>query len=137
MKRPSLRTITISLLALALPTTLLASSVVAVYFKSTNPNNVDITQGLAYLQQSLFAAIITFGLFAIASVVGIIMMYRRDHNFIEAKLPLVLLCTIIVLMGGVSLANAYSNKVQDQYLIDNGRPTLQQFFDQLNKQDKR
>jgi len=137
MKRPSLRTITISLLALALPTTLLASSVVAVYFKSTNPSNVDITQGLAYLQQSLLAAILTFGLFAIASVVGIIMMYRRDHNFVEAKLPLVLLCTIIVLMGGVSLANAYSNKVQDQYLIDHGRPTLQQFFDELNKQDKR
>lgn len=137
MKRPSLRTITISVVALALPATLLVSGVVTAYFKSTNPSNVDITQGLAYLQQGLLAAILTFGLFTLASVFGIVKMYRRDKNFAEAKLPLVLLCMVIVLMSGVAVANAYTNKVQDQYLIDNGRPTLQQFFDQLNKQDKR
>lgn len=134
MNRPNLRTLTTSLVALTLPVTLLASAITTAYFKNVNPDNVDITQGLAYLQQSLTAAVITFLVFVIASVLGIIAMYRRDHNFSNAKFPLVLLVSIGVLSVGALLVNNYTNQVQDQYLIDNGRPTTQQFFDALEKQ---
>lgn len=136
MRRPSLRTTTISLVALALPTTILIGGIISAYFKSANPDNVDITQGLAYLQQSLFASVLTFGIFTIAIIVGIVKMHRRDHGFVEAKLPLVLLSTVFLLIISALLVNAYTNKVQDQYLINNGRPTLQQFFDKLKEQEK-
>ncbi len=136
MTRLSLRTITISLVALALPATLLVSAAVTVYFKSTNPDNVDITQSLAYLQQSLLSAVITFGIFATGAVIGVVKMYQRDKNFADAKFPLVLLIAVFVLLGGIVLANGYINKVEDQYLIGSGRPTLQQFFDKLKEQQK-
>lgn len=134
MKRPNLRTMTISLVALAFPVALLVSGLVAAYFKSTNPDKVDITQGLAYLGQSLTAGVVTFALLALFAVVGITKIYRRDHNFGEAKLPLILLLSVLVLIVAAAMTNAYTNKVQDQYLIDNGRPTLQQYFDTLDKQ---
>lgn len=135
MNRPNLRTITTSLVALALPVAILASAATAAYYKNTNPDNVDITQGLAYLQQSMMAGVIAFALFVALSVVGIVMMYRSERNFINAKLPLVLLVTVLVLVAGIVMLNAYTNQVQDQYLIDNGRPTMKQFFDQLEKQE--
>ncbi len=136
MRRPSLKTVTISLIALILPVTLLISGVTTAYFKSVNPDNVDITQSLAYLRQSLFAAVLTFVVIAGVVIYGIVKMYRRDRSFVEAKLPLVLLAVVFVLMGGAAIANAYTNKVQDQYLIDNGRPTLQQYFDKLEERKK-
>lgn len=137
MNRPSLRTMTISLVALILPITLLASGITTAYFKSTNPNDIDITQNLAYLRQSLFVAVVTFALIAGASIFGIVKMYRRDRSFVEAKLPMVLLFVVFVLMGGAAIANAYTNKVQNQYMNDNKRPTLQQYFNKLKEQKKR
>lgn len=137
MRKPSLRTVTVSLVTLTLPATLLASTLVTAYFKSTNPDNVDITQSLAYLKQSLLVAVITFSLFVIVGIVGIVKMYRRDKNFVKAKFPMTLLIVVFVLMSGAAITNAYTNKVQDQYLIDNGRPTMGQYFDELKKQDSR
>ena len=102
--------------------------------KSTNPDNIDITTSLAYLRQTMTVAIMTF-VVVTAVVAGLVIaMYRRDRNFSEAKLPLVLLISTIAVMGALLLTNAYTNSVQDQYLKDHGRPTLDQFFDALEKQ---
>ena len=136
MNRPNLRTLTTSLVTLMMPVTLLVSMTTTAYYKSTNPDNVDITQGLAYLQQSMTAAIITFVLFVVAIIAGIVVMYRRDRNFSNAKLPLVLLVSTCAVLAAAGLLNGYVSQVQDQYLIDNGRPTMQQFFDKLEEQDK-
>lgn len=135
MSRPNLRTITVTIVALTLPITLLISTATTAYFKSTNPDKVDVTQGLAYLQQSLTASAITLGLLIAASITGIILMYRRDRDFSNAKLPLVLLITTCVILAGAGLLNGYVGKVQDQYLIDHGRPTMKQFFEELEKND--
>lgn len=133
MKRPNIRTATTSLVALILPITLLAGAITAACYKSTNPDNVDITQGLAYLGQTMTISIITFAVLVILAVIGIVKMYRTDGNMSNAKLPLTLLVAMIVLLGGYALVSSYTNNVQDQYLIDHGRPTLQQFFDKIKK----
>lgn len=136
MRRPNLRTFTTTWVALMVPVTILVSIAVTAFYKSTNPDNVDITQSLAYLQQTLVSAGIVFGVFIIVSVAAIIKMYRNDHNFTNAKLPLVLLIAILVIMAASGVLNSYTNQVQNKYLTDNGRPTLEQYFDQLKKQNK-
>lgn len=133
MKRPNTRTVTTALVALILPITLVVGALAAAYYKSTNPDKVDITQGLAYLSQIMTISILTFVVLSILVIVGIAKMYRTDGNFSRAKLPLQLLVTTVVLLAAYALTSAYTSKVQDQYLIDNGRPTLQQFFDKMKK----
>ena len=134
MRRPDLRTIAITLVALMIPVTILVSVVTAAYFKGTNPDDVDITNGLAYLQQTMIAGAVTFGLFVVSVVGLIIKMYRDDRNFSRAKLPLVLLVGVSVVMIAVGLTSSYTNQVQNKYLTDHGRPTLEQFFDALKEQ---
>lgn len=135
MRRPNLRTFTTAAVALTLPTTILAGVLTAAYFKSSNPDNVDISQSLAYLQQTLIVSAVVFILFVVSIAVGIVRMYKRDQNFVEAKLPLILLIVISIFLLITLFANAYTNQVQDNYLIDNGRPTLKQYFDELEKQN--
>lgn len=133
MKRPNTRTATTSLVALILPITLLVGAIASACYKSTNPDNVDITQGLAYLGQTMTISIITFVILVILVVIGVAKMYRADGNMSNAKLPLTLLVAMVVLLGGYALVSSYTSNVQDQYLIDHGRPTLQQFFDKIKK----
>lgn len=134
-KRPNLRTVSVSIVALLLPVTILVSTLTGAYYKANNPANVDVTQGLAYLQQTLIAAVIVFSLLT-AIVVGLIsLLYRQDRNFTNAKLPLVLLISVLVVVAGILVGNAFTNQVQDNYLIENNRPTQSQFFDELKKQE--
>ena len=134
--RPNLRTISVALSALLLPLSILAGVLTAAYYKSSNPDNVDITNGLAYLRQTMFAAIAVGVIIGIIIIVMIIKMYRRDGNFVEAKLSLVLLVAIAVIVGSIAIASNYTSSVEDQYRIDRGQPTLDQFFDKL-EQNKR
>ena len=133
MKRPNTRTATTALVALILPITLLVGAIASAYYKSTNPDHVDVTQSLAYLSQTMTISFITFAVLVILVIIGIVKMYRADGNMCSAKLPLVLLIAIVVLLGSYALVSSYTSKVQDQYLIDHGRPTLQQFFDKMKK----
>ncbi len=135
-RRPSLRTITIVLVGALLPLTMLAGTLAGAFYKSSNPENIDITTSLAYLRQTMTVAIIVFATL-VAAIAGLIVrMYRSDGNFSQAKLPLTLLVATITLIGGSLLANAYTDSVEDQYLRDNGRPTLGEFFDALEKQEQ-
>ena len=134
--RPTPRTIATSLAALLVPLSIAAASITGAYYKSNNPNNVDITNGLAYLQQTLIAG---FGVGIIIGlcVVGLIIhMYRQDKNFIQAKFPLLLLVAVGVIIGTAGLFSGYTSRVEDQYRIDRGQPTLQQFFDKLESNNK-
>jgi hypothetical protein len=49
------------LASIATPITLLVSGLVAWLYKSNNPDNVDITAGLAYLRPILISTFATFG----------------------------------------------------------------------------
>lgn len=133
-RRPSLRTVTLTLVCLLVPLTMLAGTVAAAVYKSSNPDNIDITTSLAYLRQTMTIAIIVFALL-VAAIAGLITkMYRRDRNFSQAKLPLILLIAVVGALAVVLVTNAYTDSVQNQYLRDHGRPTLNQFFESLEKQ---
>lgn len=80
---------------LQLVATLMASSVfmlplvigkaVELFLKGTNPDNVDVTQGLAYLSPMLITSFVTFGLWLVASGVVVYLLHRRDAA--AARLP--------------------------------------------------
>ena len=131
--RPSYRTIAITLSALLLPLSILAGLIAAAYFKSTNPNNVDITNGLAYLQHTMFFAIGVGVAIGVNVVWLIVSMYRRDKNFVQAKLPLTILISVVAIIGAIGILSSYTSSVEDQYRTDRGQPTLQEFFDALDK----
>ena len=110
-RQPSLRTIAVTLTCLLLLLTILAGVLAGAIYKSTNPDNVDITTSLAYLRQTMTIAIITFGVLA-GTVAGIVIaMYRRDRNFAQAKPPLVFLISTIAVIIALLLANAYTNSL--------------------------
>lgn len=130
----NLRTLTIVLTCLLLPLTMLAGVLATAFYKSTNPDTIDITTSLAYLRQTMTVAIVTFAVI-VAAISGLIFkMYRRDRNFSQAKLPIVLLAATLGTIGIIMVVNSYTDSVQEQYRRDHGRATLQEFFDALDKQ---
>lgn len=134
MTRPSLRTIATALTALTLPIVMIVTTIAGAYYKTTNPADVDITQGLAYLRETMTIGVAVFVVCIVVIIGLIVAMYRRDHNFAQAKLPMALLATMVIIMGVVILTSNYTNEVQDQYLRDHNRPTTQEFFDRLEQQ---
>lgn len=130
------RTTAIICASLLFPAAFMASALTAVYFKSVNPDNVDVTQGLAYLGQSLLAAVIVAVVLLIACLAYSLMTYREE-GAAAAKLPLGLLAVNVAFIIGIALTNAQVNRVQDRYLIDHGRPTLHQFFETMKAQQQK
>ncbi len=92
------------LAALVLPIGILASNVVAIALKGSNPAQVDVTQGLAYLREILLTAIATIGALAIAAgVLGVVGARSPDP---EERRPgrLGLLVLVLVMVAIVALA---------------------------------
>ena len=52
----------------------------------------------------------------------------------HANQGLLLLIATVVVLAGVLLTDAYTDSVQDQYLRDHNRPTLDEYFDALEQQ---
>jgi|GEM_PF-3364705 len=134
--RPSLRTIALSLTTLLVPLSMITGAATSAFYKSNNPDNVDITNSLAYLQQSLIASFGVGVLITALIIWLIIRMYKRDGNFTEAKLPLTLLIVIVVAIITLGLVSNYTSSVEDQYRIDNGQPTIDEFFNKLDQQNQ-
>lgn len=126
------RSTALTLTALLLPLTVLAGSITGIYFKSNNPDNVDITNGLAYLQQTMTAGIATAIIISLIIAVLIVRMYRQDKNFVQAKLPLAVFVTVLVMIGAIGGLANYNSALEDQYRSDHGQPTLKEFFDKLD-----
>ncbi|HMS92281.1 MAG TPA: hypothetical protein PJ993_02440 [Candidatus Saccharibacteria bacterium] len=117
---------------LVFPVTILTSLLISLYFKSTNPDNIDITQSLAYLSQSLVPAIIVMMMLLIIIMILCVLIYRQEGPA-STKLPLALLIINIISIALIAIVNWQIGRVQDQYLKDQGRPTIQQYLDSLDK----
>lgn len=115
------------------PATILTALLLGLYFKSTNPNNIDFTQSLAYLSQSLVPAIIIFVSILLITAILIFFVYRQD-GYKSARLPLLLLAINVSSVMLILALNWQINNVQDQYLIDHNRPTFQQYLENLDRQ---
>lgn len=127
------RTIAIITSVAIFPATILTALLAGLYYKSSNPNNIDITQSLAYLSQSLVPAIIIFVSILLITAILIFLVYRQD-GYKSAKLPLLLLAINVSSVMLILALNWQINNVQDQYLIDHNRPTFQQYLENLDRQ---
>ncbi len=129
-----LRNLAIFLVTALVPVVIIVSQVVGVFYKSSNPDNVDVTNGLAYLQQTLIAGIGSGVLIALVVIWLIIRMYHSDKTFSQAKLPMILLIFISLSVVTMLALNNYASAVEDDYLREHGRPTISEFFDKIEEQ---
>ncbi len=115
------------------PAAILASMLTGLLLKSTNPSNVDVSVGLAYLGHQLLAG----------SIVGIILLvlaviYASKANKTEGagsgSLAFRIVAMNIVLAVLILAVNAMTLRTQNQYLIDHGKPTVDQFFKAAKEQ---
>lgn len=92
---------------LPLPVGWTVGSLVAWWLKSTNPDDIDVTQGLAYLRPILLSG---FGALALTAVVALVVALRarRTGNGLPLNLLLVHAAVTIVVLVANGLGNAAS-----------------------------
>lgn len=102
--------VSVILAGLALPTALLLSSLIAWHLKSTNPDSVDITAGLAYLRPILLTSFSTYGVMWLVSLVSGLLGLKRDASdeLSRVGLMLLILVTVVSLASGIT-----SRKIAD------------------------
>lgn len=101
--------------ALAIPVTLLLGSTVTWLYKSRNPDNVDITAGLAYLRQSLLTSFGTFLVIAVLTIALAVRGLRRDEDPALARLALVLLAAVTACGLLAAIASSRTGDAEDRY----------------------
>jgi hypothetical protein len=94
--------------SLATPATLLVSGVVSWLYKSSNPDNVDITAGLAYLRPILLSSFVTFGVFMLVALSFALKGKKRDQSpeLSYLGLSLVVVLTLVSIAGAVAYSGA-------------------------------
>lgn len=100
---------------LVLPVALLLSGVVAWQLKTTNPDAVDITAGLAYLRPILVTSFTTFGLIWLVSLVSGILGLKKDASPDYSKLGLLLLVLITITSVGAGITSKGVSDAEDAY----------------------
>lgn len=103
------------LASVALPLTLLVSGIISWHLKGTNPDNVDITAGLAYLKPILTATLVTFGVTWVSSFLLGIIGLKKDTSKEFAKLGLSILLVVTALSLVAGIANKNANDAVDVY----------------------
>lgn len=101
--------------SIALPLSLLVSTTITWYLKARNPDNVDITAGLAYLRPILIAGFITFILCMAAAVWFGLRGKRQDSSPELALLGLTLVVVITLLSFASGVAQKGVSDAEDTY----------------------
>lgn len=115
---------------LMFPAAAFIGGLVAWNLKSTNPDNVDVTQGLAYLRPILVTGIVVFVTLLLTSLVSGAVALKKDTDRTLGKIGLMLLATMLVFSVGAAIANAKTDDAIDAYRT----AKEQKFFDALEKQ---
>ena len=111
------------------PAAAFIGGLVAWNLKSNNPNNVDITAGLAYLRPILVTGFTLFAVLFITSLVNGVIALKKDQDKNLGKLALILLATIAVFSIGAAIANAKTDDAISQYRTQKE----QEFFEAADK----
>ena len=104
-RKSSLHTVAVVLTSLVIGLPLLVGRLVEAILDNLNPNNVDVTQGLAYLREILGSSFAALGILLLLIVVVLVVLYRRAKSFDAIKLPLIVLAVQVV-VGVVALLSA-------------------------------
>lgn len=102
--------VSITAAALLIPTTQIVSHLVGFNLKNSNPNDVDVTAGLAYLRPILLSAIATVTIIALIGFVSGILAVKKDDDKRFGKLGLVLL---VICFGMLIVSNGIQNLEND------------------------
>ena len=113
--------------ALALPLALVFSNIVSWYFKSNNPDNVDITAGLAYLRPILVTGFVTFGVVMGVGLISALAGRKKDASAELSKLGLMLVVVITILSLVAGIASKVTSTAQDNYREQKAR----EYFNQV------
>ena len=97
------------------PAAVFVSSIVGWILKSGNPDNVDITQGLAYLRPILVTGFSLFGILLAVSVVSAVLALKKDTDKTLGKLAIVLIVTIFILAAGSAIATTKTDNAIKDY----------------------
>lgn len=100
---------------LMLPLALIAGNLVTWYYKSGNPDNVDITAGLAYLRPILVISFTIFALTWLISLVSGLMALRRDRSSELGRIGLLLLALVSIISLFSAIAANKVTKIEENY----------------------
>lgn len=109
--------------ALVIPVTVSAGNLLTWSLKTRNPDDVDITAGLAYLRPILLTSFGAFVALAVLCVVLAVLGMRRDDDPALARLSLALLATVTVLGLVAGLAASRAGDAEDRYRTQNPAAT--------------
>jgi hypothetical protein len=112
--------------ALAVPMAMLVGLTTGLILKSSNPSNVDITAGLAYLTQGLVAGYATLAIFALSGVVFGVLGLKTEYRKI-AKASLTTLALVILAAVGTGLVQKRTDTVEANYSKQQVQDLFKQF----------
>lgn len=112
---------------LVLPLALLAGNLVTWYYKSGNPDNVDITAGLAYLRPILVTSFVVYGLVWLISLVTGILALKREQTSELGRTGLMLLALVTVISLCTAITAGKVSDAEEAYRTQQSA----EFFDAL------
>lgn len=127
------RNLAIFLAATFIPAGILAGIAVGGVMKLVNPDDIDVTQGLAYLSYGVIPVFVTIILFISLAIALSFSLRHQDGNFRSARLPLTLLLVNILLSMGILLFREINGIAEDNWSRAHGQPTRQEKSQQLDK----
>ena len=104
-----------TIISLTLPLTLLFGKVHEWWLKSRNPDNVDITAGLAYLRPLLVSSLVVFFVLVALAVITGVLGLKRDEDKSTAHRALASLAVAVVVCGFVAFSSNRVSKAEDNY----------------------
>ena len=103
----------LSSLVIAFP--MLVGATTEAILDTSNPANVDVSQGLAYLRELLGFSFGFLGLLLLIIAALIVTLYRREHRFAAIALPVTILAVQLVVGLLVLLMTGIVDGIEDAY----------------------
>ncbi|MGV8885768.1 MAG: hypothetical protein ACOH1T_09320 [Microbacteriaceae bacterium] len=115
--RSRLQAWAVLLSSLVIPLPLLVSSVTEAILDSSNPANVDVSQGLAYLTELLTFGFGSLGILLVAIVAVYVLIYRRERTLDALALPMLILGVQIVVGVVILVCNGITGNAENAYAL--------------------
>jgi len=110
-----LQTWAVLLSSLVIPLPMMVSRITEAILDSTNPADVDVTQGLAYLRELLGVGFGSLGILLVAIVAVFVLIYRRERTLDALALPLLILGVQIVVGVTLLITTGIVDNAEDAY----------------------
>lgn len=128
------------LAATLLPLAVFAGALVEMILKLTNPDKIDITQGLAYLGYIIGSGVIVAAILLLAIIIIFVSLRNVTIRLSFHKLIIWIVCLNALILIGAFGAKQISGVAEDDWSRNNNQPTraerdklLDDFFKKIEK----